>query len=149
MYTEEYIDHANAPKNFKLYESRDGMFTDRIGPYFIKGRYPDVTMGIRILDHHSNMNGVSHGGLLMAFCDTLGGYIAAKAGEGPSVTANFNANFMRPAPLGAWIEGAGKALKIGRKAIFIRVELTLEKKLIFTAEGIWQKINREKGIPKS
>ena len=75
MYTEEYIDQANAPKKFKLYESRDGMFTDRIGPYFIKGRYPDVTMGIRILEHHSNMNGVSHGGLLMAFCDTLGGYI--------------------------------------------------------------------------
>ena len=54
MYKEEYIDTANAPKDFKLYESRDGMFTDRIGPYFIKGSYPDVTMGIRILDHHSN-----------------------------------------------------------------------------------------------
>ena len=67
----------------------------------------------------------------MAFVDSIGGYIAAKAGEGPSVTANFNANFMRPAPVGAWIEGTGKALKVGRKAIFIRVELTLEKKLIF------------------
>ena len=50
---------------------------------------------------------------------------------------------------GKWVEGTGKALKTGRKAIFIRVELTLETKLIFTAEGIWQKINREKGILKS
>ena len=149
MYKEEHIEAANAPEGFKLYDSRDGMFTDRIGPYFIKGSYPDVTMGIRILDHHSNYNGVSHGGLLMAFVDSIGGYIAAKAGEGPSVTANFNANFMRPAPVGSWVEGTGKALKVGRKAIFIRVELTLEKKLVFTAEGIWQKINREKGIPKS
>ena len=66
-------------KILKVYESRDGMFSDRIGPYFIKGRYPDVIMGIRILDHHSNLNGVSHGGLLMAFVDTIGGYIAAKA----------------------------------------------------------------------
>lgn len=149
MYKEKYIEQANAPDDFKLYESRDGMFSDRIGPYFIKGKYPNVTMGIRILEHHSNYNGVSHGGLLMAFVDTIGGYIAAKAGEGPSVTANFNANFMRPAPVGAWIEGTGKALKTGRKAIFIRVELTLKKKLVFTAEGIWQKINREKGILKS
>ena len=146
MYKEEYIKVADAPEDFKVYESRDGMFSDRIGPYFIKGRYPDVIMGIRILDHHSNLNGVSHGGLLMAFVNTIGGYIAAKAGEGPSVTANFNANFMRPAPVGAWVEGTGKALKVGRKAVFIRVELTLENKLIFSAEGIWQKINKEKGI---
>ena len=149
MYKEKYIEQANAPDDFKLYESRDGMFSDRIGPYFIKGKYPNVTMGIRILEHHSNYNGVSHGGLLMAFVDTIGGYIAAKAGEGPSVTANFNANFMRPAPVGAWIEGTGKALKTGRKAIFVRVELTFKKKLVFTAEGIWQKINSEKGILKS
>ena len=77
----------------------------------------------------------------MAFVDSIGGYIAAKAGEGPSVTANFNANFMRPAPVGAWIEGTGKALKVGRKAIFIRVELTLEKKLIFTAD-----LNEDKAL---
>ena len=148
MYKEEYISKANAPKDFKLYESRDGMFTDRIGPYFIKGRFPEAVLGLRIFDHHSNLNGVAHGGLLMAFVDTIGGYTAAKAGEGPSVTANFNANFIRPVPLGAWGEGRGKTLKAGRKAIFIRVELTLEQKLVFTAEGIWQKINREKGYKK-
>ena len=145
MYKEEYISKANAPKGFKLYESRDGMFTDRIGPYFIKGRFPEAVLGIRIFEHHSNLNAVAHGGLLMAFVDTIGGYTAAKAGESPSVTANFNANFIRPVPLGAWIEGKGKALKAGRKAIFIRVELTFEQKLVFTAEGIWQKINKEKG----
>ena len=114
MYKEEYISKANIPKDFKLYESRDGMFTDRIGPYFIKGRFPKAILGIRIFEHHSNLNGVAHGGLLMAFVDTIGGYTAAKAGEGPSVTANFNANFIRPVPLGAWVEGKGKALKVGR-----------------------------------
>ncbi len=148
MFKEEFIQKANAPDGFKVYESRDGMFSDRIGPYFIKGRYPDLIMGVRILEHHSNLNGVSHGGFMMAFVDTIGGYIAAKAGDGPSVTANLNSNFMRPAPVGAWVEGSGKALKVGRKAVFIRVELTLENKLIFTAEGIWQKINRDKGILK-
>ena len=37
MYKEEYIKVADAPEGFKVYESRDGMFSDRIGPYFIKG----------------------------------------------------------------------------------------------------------------
>jgi len=81
MYKEEFIDKANVPEGFKMYESRDGMFTDRIGPYFIKCRYPEVTLGMRIFQHHSNLNGVAHGGLLMAFVDTIGGYVAAKAGE--------------------------------------------------------------------
>ena len=146
MYKEEFIKKANAPEGFKLYESRDGMFTDRIGPYFIKGRFPDAIIGIRIFEHHSNLNGVAHGGLLMAFVDTIGGYTAAKAGESASVTANFNANFIRPVPLGSWSEGKGKALKAGRKAVFIRVELALEEKIVFSAEGIWQKINKQKGI---
>ena len=146
MYKEEFIKKANAPEGFKLYESRDGMFTDRIGPYFIKGRFPDAIIGVRIFEHHSNLNGVAHGGLLMAFVDTIGGYTAAKAGESASVTANFNANFIRPVPLGSWIEGKGKALKAGRKAVFIRVELALEEKIVFSAEGIWQKINKQKGI---
>ena len=146
MYKEEFIKKANAPEGFKLYESRDGMFTDRIGPYFIKGRFPDAIIGIRIFEHHSNLNGVAHGGLLMAFVDTIGGYTAAKAGESASVTANFNANFIRPVPLGSWIEGKGKALKAGRKAVFIRVELTLDEKIVFSAEGILQKINKQKGI---
>ena len=146
MYKEEFIKKANAPEGFKLYESRDGMFTDRIGPYFIKGRFPDAIIGIRIFEHHSNLNGVAHGGLLMAFVDSIGGYTAAKAGASASVTANFNANFIRPVPLGSWIEGKGKALKAGRKAVFIRVELTLDEKIVFSAEGIWQKINKQKGI---
>ena len=145
MYKEKYIDKANAPQNFKLYESRDGMFSDRIGPYFIKGRYPDIILGIRIFEHHSNVNGVAHGGMLMALADTIGGYIAAKAGEGASVTANLNSYFMRPVPLNSWVEGTGKALKTGKRAIFIRVELTLDDKLVFAADGMWQKINREKG----
>ena len=32
--------------------------------------------------------------------------------------------------------------------IFIRVALMLDNNLVFAADGIWQKINREKGIPK-
>ena len=56
---------------------------------------------------------------------------------------------MKPVPINSWIEGSGKALRTGKRAIFIRVELMLDKNLVFAADGIWQKINREKGIPKS
>ena len=34
MFKEEFIQKANAPDGFKVYESRDGMFSDRIGPNY-------------------------------------------------------------------------------------------------------------------
>ena len=134
---------ANAPNDFKVYETRDGKFSSRIGPYFLKGKKPNVTFGIRIMQHHTNLNGVAHGGLLMAFLDTVGGHIAASISGEPSVTAMFNSSFLRPVPLGTWAEATAKVLKNGNKAVFVRATMTVEESVVCSVEGLWQKINKK------
>ena len=131
---------ARPPEGFKLYETRDGRFSERVGPYFLKGRGTDLVMGFRVLEHHANRNGVAHGGALMAFADTLLGNVAARAADYIAATATLNTSFLRPAQVGAWVEGHAEVLKAGKRAIFVRCALTADGELAFTAEGIWQRI---------
>lgn len=132
---------ARPPGGFKLYDARDGRFSAALGPYFVKGRGTELTMGLRILDWRANRNGVAHGGALMAFADTLCGNIAARASDYPSATVSLHSSFLRPVPLGAWVEGRARALRAGRRCIFMRAELTADGALAFTAEGVWQRID--------
>ena len=62
---------AQAPEGFKIYETRDGLYSAHNGPFFIKGRFPDAVMGVRILDRHCNLNRAAHGGRLMSFVDMV------------------------------------------------------------------------------
>lgn len=143
------ISMGRPPAGFKLYETRDGLFSAGIGPYFITGRYPDAVLGVRILDHHCNLNRVAHGGLLMAFCDTVLGRAAAAATQAMCATATLTSHFIRPVPLDAWLEGRAVVLKTGKRAVFLRAELSVEGEIAFSAEGLWQRINpkQEKATP--
>lgn len=137
----DLIAHADAPEGFKLYETRDGLFSNRTGPYFIKGRFPDAVMGVRILEHHCNLNRVAHGGLLMSFMDTVIGRAAAASAQHLCATASLTSHFLRAVPIGSWVEGRAKVLKTGKRAVFLRGDLTCDGELAFTAEGLWQRIN--------
>ncbi len=137
----ELIARADAPEDFKIYETRDGLFSNRTGPYFIKGRFPDAVMGVRILEHHCNLNKVAHGGLLMSFVDTVIGRTAAAASQHLCATASLTSHFLRPVPVGSWVEGRAQVLKLGKRAVFLRGDLTIDDELVFSAEGLWQRIN--------
>ena len=128
------------PAGFKVYETRDGLFSSRTGPYFIKGRHPDTVLGVRILDHHCNVFGIAHGGLLMSFCDTVLGRAAAAATREMHATASLTTHFIRPVALGAWLEGRATVLKAGGRTVFLRADLTVDGEIAVSAEGLWQRI---------
>lgn len=140
---------ARPPDGFKLYQTRDGRFSERLGPYFVRGRGLGLVMGFRVLDRHANSNGVAHGGALMAFADTLCGNIAARAADYVSATMTLNSSFLRPVPVGAWVDGRAEAVKTGGRSVFLRAELAVDGVPAFTADGIWQRIEpRPRGAPR-
>ena len=128
------------PTGFKVYETRDGLFSSRTGPYFIKGRHPDTVLGVRILDHHCNVFGIAHGGLLMSFCDTVLWRAAAAATREMHATASLTTHFIRPVALDAWLEGRATVLKAGGRTVFLRADLTVDGEIAVSAEGLWQRI---------
>ena len=129
------------PKGFTSYDTVEGKFASHIGPYFIKNNFPKTIFGVFVEEKQSNLNNVAHGGFLMAFADSVGGYFAYKTVKKSIVTVNLNSNFIRPAPVGCWLEAHGKVKKHGKRVVFVEIEIFIKKNIIFTSSGLWQIIN--------
>lgn len=129
------------PSNFKPYKTYEGKFADHVGPYYIKNRFPKTIFGTFISEKHSNLNNVAHGGFLMAFADSIGGFVAYNTVKKSIVTINLNSCFLRPVNVGSWLEGKGVIKKFGKRLVFVEIELMVDKRTVFTSSGIWQIIN--------
>ncbi len=129
------------PKNFKDYKTVEGRFAQHIGPYFVKNSFPKTIFGTFIQEIQSNLNNVAHGGFLMAYADSVGGFFAYNTVKKPIVTISLNSNFIRPVPIGSWLEAVGKVKKYGKRLVFVEIEMFIMKEIVFTSSGIWQIIN--------
>ena len=132
------------PKGFKPYKTIEGKFAAHIGPYFHKRKFPNTIFGTYIENYQSNLNEVAHGGFLMAYADSVGGFFAYNTVKKGIVTINLNSQFIRPAPVGSWLEASGKVKKYGKRLVFVNVDMYIEKQLVFSSTGTWQIINIDK-----
>lgn len=132
------------PKGFKTYRTIEGKFAYHIGSYYLKNKFPNTVFGTYILNLQSNLNDVAHGGFLMAFADSVGGYFAYNTVKKPIVTVNLNSNFLRHVPINSWLEAKGNVIKKGKRLVFVEVNMFTSKHLVFTASGVWQIINIDK-----
>ncbi len=129
------------PKGYKIYKTIEGKFAALIGPYYTRYKYPNTEFLVLVEDKQSNLNNVAHGGFLMAYADSVGGYFAYNSVKKPIVTVNLNSEFIRPVPVKSLLKAKGKVKKYGKRLIFIEIEMYIEKKIVFKSSGIWQIIN--------
>ena len=129
------------PKGYKIYRTIEGKFAAHIGPYYTRYKYPNTEFLVLVEDKQSNLNNVAHGGFLMAYADSVGGYFAYNSVKKPIVTVNLNSEFIRPVPVKSLLKAKGKVKKSGKRLIFIEIEMYIEKKIVFKSSGIWQIIN--------
>ena len=132
------------PKGFKPYKTIEGKFASHIGPYFLKNIFPNTIFGTYIEQYQSNLNEVAHGGFLMAYADSVGGFFAYNTVKKGIVTINLNSQFIRPVSIGSWLEAVGKVKKYGKRLIFVDIEMYIKKQLVFSSTGTWQIINIDK-----
>ena len=119
------------PKGFKPYKTIEGKFAAHIGPYFLKRKFPNTIFGTYVENYQSNLNEVAHGGFLMAYADSVGGYYAYNTVKKSIVTINLNSNFLSYVPVGSWLEAKGKVVKYGRRLVFVNIDMYLKKKNSF------------------
>ncbi len=133
--------NIKTPKNFKPYRTVEGKFAAHIGPYFIKNKYPNTIFGTFIGNKVSNLNEVAHGGFLMAYADSVGGFYAYNKVKKPIVTVTLNCNFIKPVHVQSWLEAIGKIKMSGKSLIFVEIEMFVNKELVFSSNGVWKIIN--------
>lgn len=97
----------------------------------ISSMQPEMTEGIMMINSsNSQQYGTVHGGVLVAFADSVGGHSLAACGK-MVVTQSSTVNFIRPAA-GRYILCRARPVKVGRRACVVSVEQTNDKGEVVT-----------------
>lgn len=96
-----------------------------------------VTVAMEVDDHHVNLQGLVHGGMLAILADTACG-LAIRSAIEPGrlhVTTDLDVHFLSPAGPGRLL-GRGTAVKVGRSLAFAEASIEdVEGKLLAKAQG--------------
>ena len=89
-----------------------------------------------LTDEQKQYSGVSHGGVLAAFADTIAGFAAYTNTplEKDVLTAEMKISFLRAA-WGKSLRAKGYSIKSGRKVHFCECEIYCDEKLVAKASG--------------
>ena len=104
------------PAGFELLPTGLG-FTDVIQPCYRRVEGDSVSMGLRVEQHHCNMMGFCHGGVLMTLADiaAASGVNIACGKKAGSPTLNLSLDFISVGRLGQWLEAEITQTSIKRR----------------------------------
>ena len=106
----------------------DVPFVRWLGMRFLTAAPERITAEMMVRDELSNGAGVLHGGVLMAFADTLGGCATTlNLPEGADTTTiESKTNFLAPAPVGTKVIGECLPLHRGKRTMVWQTRVTSE-----------------------
>ena len=92
-----------------------------------------------VKENHLNAAGIVHGGFIATFIDAGAGTAAHRSASGsPCVTVSLELKFISAVKLGQELVGKTKIQKKTKSMVFLTCELTVEKKIVATASGVWK-----------
>lgn len=100
----------------------------------------------RARKRHCNGLDIVHGGCLMSFADGVLGRSAWEVAKGPSVTIRMNSDILAAGRPGDWIEGRGRVVRKTNSVVFVEAEITVEKRKILSASGVFKMMRRRKEL---
>ncbi len=116
-------------------ERRRSPFSAHIGAEMEELREGYARLSIVLEPHHTNPNGVMHGGVITTMMDSalgaaLGALRGEEAGRNPHATVEMNASFLAGARPGDRIVVEGRVLRLGRTIAFGEAEARRGDELI-------------------
>lgn len=102
-------------------------------------------MGFFVEQRHINPGRICHGGMLMTFADMLLGFTVSVAAGGRKFlpTVSLSGDFVAPAPLGAWVEGKGRLVRLTRNLGFAEGLITADGEPCLRTSGVMKIPSRE------
>ncbi|MEX0801039.1 MAG: PaaI family thioesterase [Dehalococcoidia bacterium] len=110
-------------------ERRASPFVELIGGHTEEFREGLVRLSLHLQEHHTNPNGVMHGGVVTTLMDeAIGGVIASVRGmeamfAAPHATIEMNASFLAGARPGDRVVVEARVLRIGKRVAFGEAEM--------------------------
>ena len=126
-------------ENFEQISLKPGFMKHNGGLLFKAISEKEYEFKTTIKKNHLNAAGITHGGFIAAFVDAGAGSAAHKSADGsPCVTVSLELKFISSVQLGQELVGKTKIQKKTRSMIFLTCELTVAKKIVATASGVWK-----------
>ena len=126
-------------KDFEQISLKQGFMKHNGGLLFKTISENEYEFKATIKENHLNAAGITHGGFIAAFVDAGAGSAAHKSVDGsPCVTVSLELKFISSVQLGQELVGKTKIQKKTRSMIFLTCELTVAKKIVATASGVWK-----------
>lgn len=128
----------NIPAGFKAIE-HTGPFLSQNGPLYYKKVDGKLVLGIRIEEHHTNMRGIVHGGMLVTIADSALGSVlyGARTPPQPMVTVSLTTDFIESAYPGDWVEAHVDVLRIGSRLAYANCHLHVGERRILRASAVF------------
>jgi uncharacterized protein (TIGR00369 family) len=131
---------ADVPAGFVVAAAGSG-FATRNATFYGQWRDERLLLGFRVIEQHTNLGGVLHGGMLATFADTLLPYAAmyqALGGRRFLPTISLQIDYLAPAAMGAWVQGEAEVLRMTRNMLFMQAIITADDIPIARVSGIFK-----------
>jgi len=95
-------------------------------------------------DKHHNRRGLVQGGVLMTFADRTCGMTARFVTDKPTMaTIQLDVHFVESGKIGETLISRPRVVRATRSLIFVNTEVTVEKRVIATANGVFKILRGE------
>ena len=113
-----------------------GAFLELVGPLHARA---DGVLGVRSDERHANVAGTTMGGFLATLVDAAFGHaIRADAEDDAKVaTVSLTTDYLRPAPVGAWLEAHTEVEQLGGRLAFADCSVRADGEEVVRARAVF------------
>jgi len=119
-------------------------FIQIVGPLWerlVDGKYEYALLSE---DKHHNRRGLIQGGVIMTFADRTCGMTARfVTGKPTMATAQLDVHFVEPGKIGEMLVSRPRVVRATRSLIFVSTEVTVDKRVIAMANGVFKILKTE------
>jgi acyl-coenzyme A thioesterase PaaI-like protein len=143
--------HNDMPDNSAAKLKADGWtvvetsgFLHLIGPLWQRQVAGEHEYALVAQDKHHNRRGLVQGGVLMTFADRTCGMTARYVSGKPTLaTVQFDTHFVEAGKIGETLVSKPHVVRTTRSLIFITTEVTVDKRCIAMASGVFKILKNE------
>src|SRR5437764_88361 len=119
-------------------------FLHLIGPLWQRVVNGELEYALVTQDKHHNRRGLVQGGVLMTFADRTCGMTARYVSGRPTLaTVQFDTHFVEAGKIGEILISRPRVVRSTRSLIFITTEVTVDKRCIAMASGVFKILKNE------
>lgn len=139
-------DSADVPAGFERI-SHGGPYFAALGPVYGKPAADGsgtVVVALRVEDKHTNVLGVTHGGMLATLADCALGMnvVLSRKPQQSMVTVSLTSDFLSSAKPGEWLEAHVTVRRQGARLAFAECLLKVAERVILRASGVFSLTGR-------